>query len=333
MNMNKYTFSALLLAGILLAGVVGTKLYLVINGQNHTGTQEEYVVVTSFYPMYIATENIIGDTEGVRLENLSEPQTGCLHDYQLTTADMQLLSTADVLIINGGGAENFLDDVLKAFPELCVIDASEGLESHGEGDKVEGDLSGNTQDDVTHNHNEHNHDEMAHIWMCPADYKEQVHHIAEELGELLPEDKGTLLSNALAYNEQVEELGLEIQQIRSRMEESSDTISGTVILLHEAFTPLCEELGLKVLFTMDLDEERQISSGEVAEAVSEIKNYPQTLILAEMQYGQEMAQVLQNETGAEVVYLSTLSKGELRRDSYIEGMAKNIQLLKEALLP
>lgn len=47
--------------------------------------------------MYIATLNIVDGVEGVRLENLSEPQTGCLHDFQLTPEDMKLLSTADVL--------------------------------------------------------------------------------------------------------------------------------------------------------------------------------------------------------------------------------------------
>lgn len=58
--------------------------------------------------MYIAAENIVGDAEGVTLTNLSEPQTGCMHDYQLTPEDMKLLSRADVFIVNGGGIENFV---------------------------------------------------------------------------------------------------------------------------------------------------------------------------------------------------------------------------------
>ena len=77
-------------------------------------------VVTSFYPMYIATLNIVDGVEGVRLENLSEPQTGCLHDFQLTPEDMKLLSTADVFVINGGGIESFMSDVAKAYPKLDV---------------------------------------------------------------------------------------------------------------------------------------------------------------------------------------------------------------------
>ena len=85
---NKYVFVALMLSVILLVSFGFANIYV-----SHTQTEqdEEFVVVTSFYPMYIAAMNVIGDTEGVTLKNLSEPQTGCLHDFQLTPADMKLL--------------------------------------------------------------------------------------------------------------------------------------------------------------------------------------------------------------------------------------------------
>ena len=96
MKKNKYLFVCLMLAGILLVSVlIGT-----VAARNQEGhASKELTVVTSFYPMYIAAENVIGDAGDVRLENLSEPQTGCLHDFQLTPEDMKLLSTADVFII------------------------------------------------------------------------------------------------------------------------------------------------------------------------------------------------------------------------------------------
>ena len=54
------------------------------NTKNTDEADDMLTVVTSFYPMYIATLNIVDGVEGVRLENLSEPQTGCLHDFQLS---------------------------------------------------------------------------------------------------------------------------------------------------------------------------------------------------------------------------------------------------------
>ena len=76
------------------------------SAKNTDEADDTLTVVTSFYPMYIAALNIVDGVEGVRLENLSEPQTGCLHDFQLTPEDMKLLSTADVFVINGGGIES-----------------------------------------------------------------------------------------------------------------------------------------------------------------------------------------------------------------------------------
>ena len=116
----KYLYTAIMLFVILVAGMGLTGWY-VSQTQEQTDGQE-LTVVTSFYPMYIAAENVIGDADGVRLENLSEPQTGCLHDFQLTPEDMKLLSTADVFIINGGGIESFMKEVAEAYPNLKIID-------------------------------------------------------------------------------------------------------------------------------------------------------------------------------------------------------------------
>ena len=134
---------------------------------------QELTVVTSFYPMYIAAENVIGDADGVRLENLSEPQTGCLHDFQLTPEDMKLLSTADVFIINGGGIESFMKEVAEAYPNLKIIEACENISL----------LSG--EEDDTHHHEgeteeEHAHGDVnAHAWMSVSAYETQVQTIAD----------------------------------------------------------------------------------------------------------------------------------------------------------
>ncbi len=58
-------------------------------------------IVTSFYPIYIATSNIVDGVENVTLSNMTNTSVGCLHDYQLTTRDMNILEKSDVFIING----------------------------------------------------------------------------------------------------------------------------------------------------------------------------------------------------------------------------------------
>ena len=38
-------------------------------------------VAASFYPVYIAALNLTDGVEGVETLSLTQPQTGCLHDY------------------------------------------------------------------------------------------------------------------------------------------------------------------------------------------------------------------------------------------------------------
>ena len=64
----------LLLATSLLAGCGN-------NTQESAKKDGQLHIVTSFYPMYIATANITKGVEGVQLTNMTKPQTGCLHDY------------------------------------------------------------------------------------------------------------------------------------------------------------------------------------------------------------------------------------------------------------
>ena len=163
------------------------------SAKNTDEADDMLTVVTSFYPMYIATLNIVDGVKGVRLENLSEPQTGCLHDFQLTPEDMKLLSTADVFVINGGGIESFMSDVAKAYPKLDVVEACEdvALLSDDESDSDhdhDHDADAEPYSDHDHDHeadtesdsaHDHDHgDENAHAWMSVPRYRTMVKTIA-----------------------------------------------------------------------------------------------------------------------------------------------------------
>ena len=157
-------------------GVVGGVSGASDSTKNTDEADDMLTVVTSFYPMYIAALNIVDGVDGVdgvRLENLSEPQTGCLHDFQLTPEDMKLLSTADVFVINGGGIESFMSDVAKAYPKLDVVEACEdvALLSEDEADSDhDHDHDADTESDSDHDHDhdadaesesDHDHDHDA----------------------------------------------------------------------------------------------------------------------------------------------------------------------------
>jgi zinc transport system substrate-binding protein len=313
-----------MLVSILVVSLGLTTIY--ISTSQETEEQEgTFTVVTSFYPMYIAAKNVIGDAEGVVLSNLSEPQTGCLHDYQLTPADMRLLSTADVFIINGGGIESFLSDVAEAYPDLVILEASEDVELLGEGignsaheDTAASDLSeGSVGDD----------DENAHAWMSVAAYRTQVATIAEHLAQLDLTHAQLYQTNAATYDGKLADLQEQQEILR-------EEIAGEpVILFHEAYAYVAQDYGLNAVYCMDLDEERQVSAGEVADILSAIREDGVQYIFAEESYGKDMGDTVSRESDVRVLYLDTLNRGDGSADSYLNGMQANIQTIREAFLP
>lgn len=291
---NKYVFVTVMLAVLLFLGVGLTEIYV-----NHTEEKEDgqYTVVTSFYPMYIAALNVVGENDHIRLENLSEPQTGCLHDYQLTPADMQLLSTADAFIINGGGIESFLGEVAEQYPELTIINASEQV------DLIE---------------------DNAHAWMNIEDYMTQVKTIEAELSAADPADADQFSENADAYLAKLSSLKEQADAVKPLTEGKN------IVIFHEAYEYVAEEFGMQVSYVMDLDEERQVSAGEVADVVRAVTDGGVRVILAEELYGKDMGDTVESETDAKVCYLDTLVRGDYDADSYLNAMQQNITLLKEA---
>lgn len=295
---NKYIFVLVLLVCIAAAGLGLTTVYG--KQQKETGS-EDLKVVTSFYPMYIAAMNVVGDTKGVTLSNLSEPQTGCLHDYQLTPEDMKLLSTADVFIVNGGGIETFLADVAEENPELTIIYACDGLELY----------EGNP-----------------HVWMDPSLYAKQVENIAHGLETVngVGEDMAVVFeNNAHEYGKQIDTL---IQQIAAL---AKDTTGEPIISLHEAYGYIAKAFGMDIVGEMNLDEERQISAGEVADMLQVIGQHDVHLILAEELYGKSMGDTIQTEADVEVLYLNPITRGEYEATAYIQSMQDNIDLIHDMI--
>ncbi|WP_303872193.1 metal ABC transporter substrate-binding protein [Eubacterium ramulus] len=326
---NKYVFTAVLLAMILFVGSVLTMAYVRAEQKKEQAKDEDLLVVTSFYPMYVAAENVIDDVEGVTLENLSEPQTGCLHDYQLTAADMKLLSKADVFIVNGGGIESFLSDVAESYPDLKIVQACDGIDllesAEGTGES-HNDLSSNEDaDHDDHDHSEHSHgDENAHVWMNLADYQIQVQNICNGLSEADSAHAEQYAKNAQTYQGKVQELQQEAAELASQI------ASQPVVVFHEAYEYIVQEYGLQLAGEMNLDEERQVSAGEVADILHAIEDNHVSVVLAEELYGTDMGEMVAKQSGVKVVYLDTLTRGDYSADSYLEGMRNNIKQLKEA---
>ena len=319
------------------------------NTKNTDEADDILTVVTSFYPMYIAALNIVDGVEGVRLENLSEPQTGCLHDFQLTPEDMKLLSTADVFVINGGGIESFMSDVAKAYPKLDVVEACEDVVLLSEDDADsdhDHDHDADAESDSDHDHDheadtesdsdheadiesdsthEHDHgDENAHAWMSVPRYRTMVQTIASRLAEKDAKHADEYYANAKAYDAKLAVLEEKINSLKSL------TNGQNIIIFHEAYAYVADDFSMNACYLLDLDEERSVSAGEIKQVIGAIKNDGVSVILAEELYGKSMGDTVSRETDVHVIYIDPLNRGEYDKDSYLYGMEHNIELIKEA---
>lgn len=303
---------------------------------NNTKENENFTVVTSFYPMYIAALNIVDGADGVTLENLSEPQTGCLHDFQLTPEDMKLLSTADMFVINGGGIESFMSDVAKAYPDLTVVEAcknvelinesEEDVDTHDhdhEADSDETDHDHETDSDESGHDHDHG-DENAHAWMSVARYRVMVSTIAESLSKADPSNAAIYDSNAKKYDAKLAELEEKEKEIKQK------TAGNDIIIFHEAYEYVADDFGMNVCYLMDLDEERAVSAGEVSDVINAVRNDGVSVILAEELYGKDLGDTVSRETDVKMVYIDPLNRGNYDKNSYIEGMEKNFELIEAA---
>lgn len=295
------------------------------SAKNTDEADDMLTVVTSFYPMYIATLNIVDGVKGVRLENLSEPQTGCLHDFQLTPEDMKLLSTADVFVINGGGIESFMSDVAKAYPKLDVVEACENvvLLSDDESDSDhDHDHDADAESDSDHDHD--HGDENAHAWMSVPRYRTMVKTIASHLAQKDEAHAEEYYANAEKYDAKLAKLEKEQDSLKSL------TDGQNIVIFHEAYAYVADDFSMNACYLLDLDEERSVSAGEIKQVISAIKDDGVSVILAEELYGKSMGDTVSRETDVHVVYIDPLNRGEYDKDSYLNGMEQNIELIKDA---
>ena len=276
----------------------------------------ERIIVTTFYPMYVFAKNVAKDVPGVSVVNMADQSVGCLHDYQLQTRDMVTLETADVLIVNGGGMEQFMDMIAKTYTDLPVVTATEGVAM------LESAHSGHDHD------HDHGHEETcvlnAHVWLDPALAQQQIMNIAAGLAAADPANSAAYEANAAAYCETIAALD---EEIRAQL---APFAGEKIITFHEAFTYFASAYGLEVAGLIEHDSGEEPGTRELAETCDLVKELGISALFVEPQYPQKAAQTIARETGATVYQLDPVVSGDGEMDSYERAMRENARVFTEA---
>ena len=274
--------------------------------RNREPVPKPFTIVTSFYPMYLFAQNIAGGISGVKVVNMTQPQTGCLHDYQLTAYDMKTLSRADVFIVNGAGMETFLGDVSSQIPGIRVITASAGIP-----------LLKSETDDTESN---------PHVWVSITDAQAEVRNIAEGLVKADPSHGKQYGKNEQAYLAALEK---EKRKMHDRLKSIRVR---DIVTFHEAFPYFAQEFGLNIAAVLEVDAGSEPSSAQLKNTIAVVKREKLRVLFTEPQYTPEAATTVSLETGAKIYQLDPIVTGPMDDPSYyIETMDKNLAVLEKAL--
>ena len=363
----------LLLGTMVFVAAIGAILISIVNG-NATKTKrtdnETINIVTTFYPIYLIGMNLTDGIEGIELKSLTDMNTGCLHDYQLTTEDMKAISNADILITNGGGMETFLEDVINNYPELKIIESSKNVpllkndadsnkvlyvkHNHGDNEEYNDELT--DEDGEVHNDDEQNHEVgetraedhliseyNSHIWLNPSNYLLQIENVKVELLNFITQDealqsdeadriKNEIEQNARIYMQLIEDFNSHLDtELAASLSNLDTTNVLQAVIFHDAFAYIADRIGIQVAFTVPLEVDSALSAGDIATIIDVVKEKNIKLLFIEQQFSNSIAKQIEAETDAKMYIIDSVVTGEGSKDSYLKAMQKNLEVLKEAL--
>ncbi len=263
---------------------------------------EKTLVAVSIAPLADFVRQVGGDRVQVEL---LVPPAASPHTYELLPSQLRALSQARLLVLNGVGLEFWSDKVVAAAdnPDLLVVDTSVGLEILA-GD--EDDASGNP-----------------HIWLSLLNAIHQVERIRDALSEVDPVGAAVYNDNAEKYIAQLEALHEEFLQRAAAFS------SRQIVTFHAAWDYFARDYGLEVAAVVETTPGKEPSPADIQAVVETAKRIGAKAIFAEPQFSSKAAEVIAEESGAEVLFLNPM--GFPPDYNYMDMMRANFDEVEQAL--
>jgi zinc/manganese transport system substrate-binding protein len=327
--------SLLAVSGIALAGCAASA-----SGEpSAAGDGVTIVASTSVYADLASA--VVGDAAEVTA--VIDSPTQDPHSYESTARDQLAVDGADIAILNGGGYDHFMEDLVASAGTAHVITAVEhahdypGAAEHSD----EGHADEHAEETPAadeHSADEHAEDEHAHehiegfnehVWYDPHTIVHVVEAIAEEAVAVLPDD-------AAAIEENRDALIGDIEGLEARLEDLAGTYAGAHAFYTEPIGGYLAaaaglEDGTPEGFAEAVEEGQDVPPATLLAAIEALEGGDVDVVVANTQTGgAETQRVLETAEAAGVPiveYSETLPEGE----TYASWMAANIDALEGAL--
>ena len=297
--MNTQTKLAII-AIIVVIPLTSIAVYSTNSNQQYTPIDNSKLqVISSFNPLHEFSQIVGQDKVDVRL---LVPVGVEPHDWEPTIKDVQEIQKSDLIIINGIGFENWVDNLAENNYQGIIVDTSEGILINNLDQK-------NTVD--------------SHIWLNPIYAKKQVQNIALAFSNNDPENGEFYTTNAAEYGKKLDLLDL---KIRTELSDCNDDF----IAFHDAFSYFAKEYDLNQHTIVPSNNSHgEVTAKTLENVISKARELNIKVIFSEESVNTKTSQIIANEIGGKVLVLSPL---EIVSDGdYISKMNQNLEHLKEVL--
>jgi ABC-type Zn uptake system ZnuABC Zn-binding protein ZnuA len=229
-------------------------------------------------------------------------------DYEPKPADARRLADAGLIVRNGVGLDDFLNQLFdagsRAKPLLTLGDGIPTIDIDGEPNP--------------------------HFWLDPTLVRNHyVPAISAKLAALDPAGASTYAANAAAYTKQLDDLDAALMA----KVETIPQASRKLVTFHDAFPYFARHFGFELVGVVLQNVGQEPTASELADLVSRVKAAGVKAVFSEAQFSPKLAQTLADEAGIKTVVTTLYNDalGPAPADTYLGMMSWNVDQIVEAL--
>lgn len=287
-------------------------------------TDDTVTMFTSIYPLEDFAKKIGGDH--VQVNTLIPPGADS-HTFEPTSKDILDIAKADAFIFNGFGMESYAEKVKETLKneDVVFVEAAEGIEAIPHDHEHDGDEHQEEEHDDGHHHG----DQDPHVWIDPYQAIVLAENIKTTLVELKPEAREEFEENFETLKQDLEALDEKFHQLVDSKENPE------MIVSHAAYGYWEKSYGIKSIPIAGLSSSQEPSQSELTKLIQVAKEKDLKYVIFEQNITPKVAKVIQDEIGAEPLYLhnlSTLTDEDITNgEDYFSLMERNLETLDKAL--
>lgn len=300
--------------------VLASLAWLVLGGcgGDDSGEGNELKVVATTTQIGALTREVAGNA--VELSVLLEAGADA-HDYEPSPKAVARVTEADVVLVNGIGLDEWLDDIIAGAGAREVVVVTEGISI-----REASEHSGEDEEGQDHDEGD------PHVWHDPLNAKIMVDNIVAALSAAAPELAPTFRANGDAYKAKLDAVDAQIRALIDAI----PVEDRKVVTNHDSFGYFLDRYGLEFVGAIipGTSKDTQPSARDIAELTDLIEREGVRAIFAEEEVDPKVAKQLASDTGVRIVtglYADSLGPAGSGAETVDGMLLSNATKIAEAL--